>query len=438
MVAAGEREGAALVGECALLDAIGSEFVELAEETLEEEGVRIAVFPLRPRTSWSSLVARGATLAPGAAVTLLVPLAETLQLAHSHGFAHGALGLGSCFVDGDGRPWVDGWGSAARLDDLPAMKADLAIGADLRALGRVSDAVLARCEAPSSGELRQLVDALQEGVTPSDAAARLVDSLFRWAEPGPVPLEEPGAQEAPAQAAPVLRGLLGPGPARADGAAAEAEHETLLDAPVRVRGRGVRARVPRTAELRERLAMASAKVRPALWLALVATGGAIALGGAATMTGGGQVEASKGGADTVVTAGPSPTAGEGDSTDAGPTGAPGGERETIAAAELDPLEAISELASARNGCLDRTDPECLATVYAAGASGLEGELHLVESLIASGDAADPWLLPETGWTVAAELGDVQLLRADGEESFGASIERTPEGWRFRELWLPDR
>ncbi|NLT25040.1 MAG: hypothetical protein GXX90_00030, partial [Microbacteriaceae bacterium] len=176
-----------LVRECEARERLVGDFVERPEELLDDGGVRLALFEVRPVRGYAAIVADGGSLPAGACVTLLVPVAETVALAHGRGLAHGDLGLGVCGVDGRGRPHVDGWSTAVELEAVSAMRADLARAADLRGLGRVADALLAQSSEPPAPQLAAIVAALLEGTAPRDAPGRLIDALFAWCPAEPVP-----------------------------------------------------------------------------------------------------------------------------------------------------------------------------------------------------------------------------------------------------------
>ena len=451
LVAAVGAAAEALVRDCAARDRIAGEFVECAEELLEVDGVRLALFALEPRRTLAALVADGQRLPAGACVTLLVPLAETIARAHAAGVAHGRLDLGACIVDARGRPQVEDWSGAVDLDGVSALRADLARAADLRSLGRIADALLAHAEPARSGDLAGLVDGLAEGAAPRDAANRLIDALFAWARPEPIPdealvgraqrtgastsspIERRDADDAPAARSIAEHGLLDESrldEPRLDKPSLLAE-PGLLDAPAAGSTIPRLGRRARLAELRMRLVGWVGEVRPALWLAVAGAGAAIVLAGL-IIPGTGTRPADRGdeASAAVAVASPPQPALEPRPVDSGPGFGEAPDAEPAAEApEVDGLAAAAELATLRDRCLLALDAECLRGLFAPGAPGLAADL---ESITAA-DAGERRLVAEE-WLLAADLGDIEIVRA-ADDSGALSVERTAEGWRLREVWL---
>lgn len=450
IVAVGPDECSALANECALRDDVGSEFVDLAEETLTEDDLRIAIFPIRRVRTWAEVVSSGPSLPASALVTALVPVIETIQLAHVNAIAHGAFSLHACQFNALGRPSVDDWGSAQRLTDLPTVKADIARGNDLRALGRVVDALLALSETPPSESLRELVAALCDGVTPSDAASRLIDTLFQWAEPGPLPgsvlptetVESPRARRDGV----TLTGLLDSSSASTEEDAWETDtllpHRDDANRHSRV-GRSIGHSVSVWRERAARIVSWSGTVRPLVWGAVSLVGVLVVLSGALLMgtsanpasnlpesAATDEVSDTLEAAETTGYAQESSQSGEADAqpaeSDAGTDG------EVPVAASPSSLESAPTLVAARNECLALLDTDCMIGLYSTDAPGLDAELER----IAVGDVTDAFISEDQEWILAADLGDIELF--SGSVSGSLSLERTPDGWLLRETWLPEQ
>lgn len=259
---------------------LDGEFVRPRLELLTDGEHRLTISELAQDVPLATLVAERVPLVAGATLTLLVPILETILRAHERELSHGSLSLRTCRVDETGRPWVENWSASVDLRELPTMRRDLLIQQDLRAAGRICDAVLALSDDPSSSQVRSLVDALSQTGAVPDGLTRLIDALFAWTNPAPVLLPQArGRAEHPALN---LDGPFG-------------REETLLEdaAPApRERGRHREPRPPLTHRVRrlsglgglagmgarlQLLANWAGTVRPAVWLLLMGTGAAVAL-----------------------------------------------------------------------------------------------------------------------------------------------------------------
>ncbi|KAB1644182.1 hypothetical protein [Gulosibacter chungangensis] len=432
---------AKLAEECSLRDEIGSEFVELAEETLVDGPHRIAIFPIRRVRTWSEVVATETDFPAGAIVTALVPVVEALQLAHENDIAHGTVSLHSCLIDEQGRPGLDDWGRAVRLADLATIKADLARSNDLRALGKIADALFAICTEEPTEQLRLLVDALCDGVTPKDAAGRLIDALFQWCEPEPLPVAAlPGGHPSPTNSPNRTSGNREPGVGDLHLLTTNEDevHEPLIAPPTPLSGR--RFLLTSVQSAKSGLARLSGwvgNVRPAIWAGLGIVGLLVLLGGALLMS-----------TQSVGTANPEPsthvaaeaaeTAEAAESLTSPETGF-----DTNLATDSPPeppktaIAAAPELVAARNACVTARDPQCLTELYAPDAPGLAADLDTLEAMEApnSNSHDELQLSEQQEWLLAADLGDIELI--SGSEAGSLSLERTPDGWLLREIWLPD-
>lgn len=447
IVAVGPDECAALANECALRDEIGSEFVDLAEETLTEDDLRIAIFPIRRVRTWAEVVSSSPSLTASALVTALVPVVETIQLAHVNAIAHGAFSLHACQFNERGRPSVDNWGSAQRLTNLPTVKADIVRGNDLRALGRVVDALLALSETPPSEPLRELVAALYDGVTPSDASGRLIDTLFQWAEPGPLPesvlpikaIAQPSARledRDPSLTGDNALAFIGLLESVRD-EENDADTDTLLPRRTRIEprwriGRSISDRVSVWRGQAARVSSWFGTVRPSIWVVVSLVGVLVLLSGALFM---GVSDAPASNSPENPIADETTDSLEGDeATGYAPESSPSDDSASSEAPTTSPpssLEAAPILVAARNECLLLLDAECVTELYSAEAPGLDAELER----IAVGDVTEAIINEDQEWIQAADLGDIELF--SGSVSGSISLERTPDGWLLRETWLTE-
>ncbi|MGO1544341.1 MAG: hypothetical protein ACTHXA_08365 [Gulosibacter sp.] len=432
-VAVGQAESEVLARECAIRDEIGSEFVELAEETLTEDDLRIAVFPLQQRRSWSELVAGDFQFTPGSLVTLLVPITEAVQLAHQAGMGHRNIDLAACLLDEFGRPWLDHWSKAIELDGVSSARADITRATDIRALGKVADAIISRSSTPAPEQLETLIAAICDGVTPSDAAARLIDALFQWAEPAPV-----AEGVLPGQGSRDVLGSAANHAVRAldSDEAITGDDETLLPAPVRTT-RKRRLRLTALSEFGSRLSRAVAGVRPVFWALAAVVGVLIAIGalllGSANSSAENSPSPSEAAVETSATQSPALT----DEPEYEPIepavteGAQDAQGEGSTGAAASAIDSVPHLIAARNECLRASNASCLDELYAPGAPGLETD----HEFVTSGEDPSQRLIETDEWVVAADLGDIELISGSGSVSL--SVERTAEGWRLREIWFSD-
>lgn len=425
VVATGQTACSKLAEECSIRDEVCSEFVELAEETLVDGDHRIAIFPIRQVRPWTEVIAREITFTAGAVVTALVPIAEALQLAHKHGIAHGAVSLHACHIDEHGRPGLDDWGSAVRLSALTTVKIDLARGNDLRNLGKVADALLSTCSQTASDQLQTLVDALCDGVTPRDAAGRLIDALFQWSEPEPLPVDAlPGTTPDSFHREPREGVSIDPGsPGAFD---SDADEPLISPAPAKSRRRILLQCRDVTISAVARFVPWVGSIRPAIW-AGVGVVGLIALLGGALLAG---TSSNLGGS-------PPPSAPNTPRAVAETANGPTVGFETVAEptppSQATPTTAIATapgLIAARNECWAASDVQCLTDLYAADAPGLAADLAAMDGE----KHEDMYLSEQQEWLLAADLGDIELIT--GSEAGSLSLERTSEGWLLREIWFP--
>lgn len=257
----------------------GGDFVRPHEELLSDGHRRLTVGELMHETPYASLVAEGRPLAPGAAVTLLVPVLESVAQAHRRGFTHGRLTLTACRLDDRGKPWVAQWHTSVELGELSGMRRDLALQDDLRGLGRVCDALLARCPAgAAAGAVRELVDALVQGAPVAEPIPRLIDALFAWATPTAVVVtrdreELLASAEAATAPKPARPGRRGRAPVDLRDEEAGDDEPLLAEEPTR-RGSRPAQKLVYGARL---VALHLSGIRPLVWLALAGAGCAVAL-----------------------------------------------------------------------------------------------------------------------------------------------------------------
>lgn len=418
-----EADSAGLLAECAIRSRLEADFVPRAEEVPATEHWRIAIYPLHYLTSFAEYVAHGVELEAGSIVTMLVPIAETIAVAHRSGVAHGELSLRCCSIDEAGRPQLGDWHAATELAKLSNLRRDLQLGSDLRALGQIADALLAQCSSPATAALRQSIDQLRSGVADDQAAAALLDALFRWAPAAAVP---PLTRTQPHSEPSALRTQLS-GLQHAFEAGSDDDEPLLATAP--------RRRYAVLEPTIERCRRLAAPIRPAIWLGVAAIGAVTVAAGVVLQAAGASADAEP--ADQraqVVTereaSGQEMSADESSSSAVQATDSNAVAADDSTDAAGDSGAVVEELVQRRNACLEAGDAECLNTLYAASAPGLEIDVEA----IGAGDS-QARIITATQWHKSTDLGDVELYRSSDGRVAVAVMRDVERGWLLREVWL---
>ncbi|MEF3323817.1 hypothetical protein PV375_09070 [Gulosibacter sp. GYB002] len=418
-----EADSAGLLAECAIRSRLEADFVPRAEEVPATEHWRIAIYPLHYLTSFAEYVAHGVELEAGSIVTMLVPIAETIAVAHRSGVAHGELSLRCCSIDEAGRPQLGDWHAATELAKLSNLRRDLQLGSDLRALGQIADALLAQCSSPATAALRQSIDQLRSGVADDQAAAALLDALFRWAPAAAVP---PLTSTQPHSEPSALRTQLS-GLQHAFEAGSDDDEPLLATAP--------RRRYAVLEPTIERCRRLAAPIRPAIWLGVAAIGAVTVAAGVVLQAAGASADAEP--ADQraqVVTereaSGQEMSADESSSSAVQATDSNAVAADDSTDAAGDSGAVVEELVQRRNACLEAGDAECLNTLYAASAPGLEIDVEA----IGAGDS-QARIITATQWHKSTDLGDVELYRSSDGRVAVAVMRDVERGWLLREVWL---
>ncbi len=430
-----------------------------------------------------ALLARRRTISAGEAVTLLAPIAETVERMHAAGFAHGALGTGAVHLALDGAPVLGGLGSLARFAPAGASAAVRhdapAIAEDARALTALAVALAQHLDA-SGAELRRRLDELAGAGTaePQRRAFELLETLFGTAPAEAVrfpgngrraageprvsdpPRAAASSAEAPAEESPVSLRSAG-----AIGWLAAAQLPEWLERLIDAQGSAVQRSAP-LRRLRESLSSIRPRFRVlggVTVLALLALGG-FALDRAsgdsassAAPSAGEPANAEPAPGEEPVTGGDEGSAGavvggaleNGD----GPAGdangetilqdggaAEGGEAAQIDAAVRgdDPLAAAEALLDRRDACLLSAEHACLDDVVQAGSALLREDRHRIDATQREGVPAEQ-LGAAAELRVVQELGGAVLLSASFPEAAPQTtaasllIVRSEAGWRLRDL-----
>jgi hypothetical protein len=161
----------------------GEHVVRLDDVSVDEHET-VLVLERLPNGTLAELLERRGTLDAGEAVTILAPVATTIDRLHAAGVAHGRLSLGAICFRGDGAPALTGFGAAELfvagspevvLETVPGVRHDRAAIREIAAL------VLARVVGAQAPAAARLIAAIRDAA-PSAVAAH----LFEFAAAAPV------------------------------------------------------------------------------------------------------------------------------------------------------------------------------------------------------------------------------------------------------------
>lgn len=383
----------------ALTRAAGDHVVELLDASHNEQDAVLVLERLGLGTL-AELLDRRAGLDAGEAVTILAPLAATVERSHTAGVAHGGLSLSAvCFRD-DGSPTLVGFGAAQVFaPGSPEIVREAVAGvvADRAALRGLASLVLSRVAGERADAARRLAGGL-DTMLPTDLAA----ALFDLAAAEPVRFE---ADDGPAAAQPRVVAV---------GEPADAEpHAGQLLPP------WLLALVPDS--LRDRLDEPLSRVMD-VWRGWGIRRRRITLGVAAAGV-------------TVMLALAVIPAGTPASVDAAPL--PTAIPDVVVTPELpdDPVEAAVVLLALREQCLRDLSLLCLDDVGQPDSAALTDDRMLLRDVIDGGEFPPSRILD--GELVLVErLGDSALIDLpDGSDPSSILLMRTADGWRIRD-YLP--
>ncbi len=395
----------------ALHRARGDHVVELLDVSLGAEGAVLA-FPRLVRGSLSEVLSRRPSLDAGEAVTILAPIATTLNRLHAAGVAHGALVPASVLFRGDGAPMLTGFGRAELFaPGLPEVELEriAAVAADRAALAALAETVLARTTGSRSKAAARLNDELRS-MDPGRLAARLVSDLFELAAARPVRFDADDAE--PREPVGRLVAVSEPAPVRGDEAETDLAKMSwavrIIDSgPGSMLRAAVGSRWAGWSVRRRRATLAGVTAATALMVAIAVVPGPAA-----------PIAAPAAGSDAPV---------------AGETAAADG---ALGEAEVDdPLAALGELASRRDTCFRDLSVLCLDGVDEAGSSAWETDRAALQGVLEGGDA--PPRLSLTAAILIERLGDSALVDL-GPDSDPASVLllKGEAGWRIRDYLAP--
>lgn len=433
--------------------------LELKDLSIDEHGRPCLILPRLGSGSVGRLLAVRTSIAAGEAVTMLVPLIESVAELHRVGIAHGAIATGSVLFDTRGAPVLARFGRAKIVGDQPTrsdspsltlaqLEASSDVRGDLRDLAELSRVVLDRILPHDTSsvlsELNRMLEAMIEGGVPDFDA--IVEMLFELEPAQPVRF---------ADAPPKAVSAGSPGiPSRVASRSSDSLAQTNLGTQTNLGSQthgsivGDVDRNPFTV-LREYAIRTLAPVRKSVWIAGGAGIGALVVALAIVPSARSAEPDSKPVIVHTDVAGYSTPSGAANST-APPAITPSSDSKgrSVDASVIsgeDPAAAANALISARKSCFIRRIASCFGAVDQPGSAALESDLHLLHTLQRGVDLPDSASLD--GWQphLVQQLGNSAIfeLRAfDGTGSMTQQGAPTPlllvreeAGWRIRDVTL---
>lgn len=379
----------------------GEHVVTLQDVGADARTTVLVLERLRP-VALADLLQRRGALDAGEAVTILAPLAATVERLHAAGVAHGALSVGAVGFRGDGAPTLFGFGAAELFapgapevvrETVPGVRHDRAALRDLAAL------VLGRVGGPQAAAARRLASELPHG-----AAGMLAPALFGLATPTAVSFdadEEHGTAMRAGETAEV----------------ATVDDVGTSASPPLVVPPWLRALIPDG--WRERVDGVLGRVA-AVWSGWSASRRRLVLAGAAGML------------TVVLAVSVVPTAPDDPASGAIPAPEVTSASPVVDDLPGDPIAAADVLLERRERCLRELSALCLDGVTQPGSAAQADDIALVRLLQAGGEYPHDGVAP--GEAVLVErLGDSALLDLpEGSSPRSLLLLRTAEGWRIRD------
>ena len=447
--------------------------LELKDLATGPDGRPCLILPRLGSGTLGRLLAVRGTVAPGEAVSILVPLVQAVQELHRVGVAHGAVSPGSVLFDDRGGPVLARFGAVSLIGIFPMdgdapsltpaqLDADPRAIADRAGVQVLIETVLDRLE---PGSPVPSLDAIrQEFNGPPPGMARLsefIDLLFELAPALPIRFDEQSLESV--ASLPSIR----PGPhpmssievIAADGLSSRAPAGTAVRPFGRVPSSARDVEVVDThpfALLRERTLALLAPVRMPVWIAGGAGIGALVVAltvipAAHSDTATGSLEPAPTTSSSALRQGALSTPTPSQSAGATTPGAKTTGAKTTAKPEAvrsaiegeDPLAAARALLAARVKCFAAKSAACFDSVDQAGSAVIEADRDLVRRL--KSGATLPTEATLDGFTphLIQQLGDsaiIQLVAADGTAASTKNpapllLVRSETGWRIRDFAL---
>jgi hypothetical protein len=384
-----------VAAEIEALHRTAGDHVVVLEDVSVDEHETVLVLERLPNGTLAELLERRGGLDAGEAVTILAPIASTIDRIHAAGVAHGRLSLGSIGFRDDGAPTLTGFGGAhlfapgspeVVLETVPAVLDDRAGIREIAAL------VLERVAGERASAAKRVAVAIADAA-PDAVVAR----LFDFAAPTPVAFD--GDDE-------IVSTRMGE----------PRDVEAVEEPPLAVLPPWLGSLLPEwvSNRLAEPLARASA-----LWSSWDLRRRRLVLGAVA---GGVTVM-------VAVAAVPAPTS-HPTAVDVTPDPAPS----TLEAPVLpdDPIEATVLLLEARDRCVRDLSLLCLDSVVQPDSAAYADDAALIRSVQAGAEYPDAGIV-EGDPVLVERLGDAALLDLPpGSEPASVLLLRTTNGWRIRD------
>ena len=385
----------------ALSRAAGEHVVKLIDLAAGPHGAAALILERLTGGSLGRLLRDRATLRPGEAITILVPLARAVRRLHDCGVVHGGLRLEAVAFDGTGAPVLTCFGSARLIEPRmpPArLEQEERVIRDLEDFARIARAVLDRLAQPvvlphAGPDWLDRVERALFDLGPPEAVQLRPDDPRELAPPARV-LTAPPVPPAPDidERLPLLGVLL---PEWLDGGRliGSARHGA------------------------KRMGEAIRAVRPRAWVALASVASALVL----AMV----LIPSRPAAEGAQTPGASPS----------PSATAIGRSGTDAVRGDDPLVALPELLALRERCIRDLSVLCLDDVDQADSAALAEDQLLIRSLQQGAEPTDSLRVATADLSLDERLGDSALVSlGDVPDSEPASLlmMKSEAGWRIRD------
>jgi len=379
----------------ALHRAAGEHVVRLHDVSVDEQEA-VLVLERLPNGTLAELLERRGGLDAGEAVTILAPIAMTIDRMHAAGIAHGRLSLGAISFRDDGAPTLTGFGGAQLfaagspevvLENVPAVIDDRSAIREIAAL--VAERVVGERAAAA-----KRVAAALTAAQPGTVAAQ----LFDLAAPAPVRFDLDDEMVSTRMGEPQQLEQVDEPP----GAVLPPWLATLLPEWVS-----------------DRLADPVVRIAAAAWSTWDLRRRRLVLGAVA------------GGVTVLVAVAAVPAPAEGP-----PAGAvtPAAAPSALEAHDLpdDPVEAAVLLLAARDRCVRDLSLLCLDGVVQADSAAYAEDTALIRAVQAGAEYPDV-VIVEGDPVLVERLGDAALLDLPpGSEPASLLLLRTTSGWRIRD------
>ncbi|MGV8896013.1 MAG: protein kinase domain-containing protein [Rhodoglobus sp.] len=399
----------------ALSRAAGEHAISLLDLTTAPNGAPALIIARCADGSVGKLIRSRPELRPGEAITILAPIAATLERLHQAGVAHGAVRPDAVLFDAAGTPTLGCFGQAQLLSpglSLAAREAESACSADLRAMKQFAMTVLDQVRGDSTSAIVEwLRNSEPTGTGWLDI---LIDWLFGVGDPAPIDMRqhpETAVRSVPSR-------LLSGAPLPSD--AEPSEHAPTILAGLAV-PEFVSRLLPRQhdgARALAQLRAAISRVRLRFW---VGSGVAAAL------------------LLLALVFVPQPVTGVAPAAPQSSASAPASPVVPDALVGDDPAAAALALLEVRESCIRNMSVLCLDGVVQADSAAAGADRTMVRDLQAGNEVPAPWRVSPEQVVVEERLGDSAIISlGDPANDKPASLllMKSEAGWRIRDYLEP--